>query len=110
MRGATSASGLRRPATAIGAQDEPKPRTTRVGRSKVNTRDRLMCDVDIRGTGGRSRSAGYVRLVCGSGNDLEGRAVSSLTNCNYFTKSRQINDFTRQFVSKLRNSEGSRAS
>lgn len=110
MRGATSASGLRRPATAMGARDEPKPRTTRVGRSKVNTRDRLMCDVDIRGAGGRARSAGYVRLVCGSGNDLEGRAVSSLTNCNYFTKSRQINDFTRQFVSKLRNSEGSTAS
>jgi len=51
-----------------------------------------------------------VRLVCGSEDDLEGRPVSSLTNCSFFTKSRQINDYTRQFVSKLRTKEGTTAS
>ena len=111
-RGTTPAPGLRRPATAIGVRDEPRPSASRQGRSKVNARGRLMSDVDIQGKRGpsRGRGASCVRLVCGSEDDLEGRPVSSLTNCSFFTKSRQINDYTRQFVSKLRTKEGTTAS
>ena len=112
LRGTTPAPGLRRPATAMGVRDEPRPSASRQGRSKVNARGRLMSDVDIQGKRGlsRGRGASCVRLVCGSEDDLEGRPVSSLTNCSFFTKSRQINDYTRQFVSKLRTKEGTTAS
>jgi len=112
-RGTTPVPGAsRRPATATGIRDESRLSASRQGRSKVNARGRLVCDVDIQGKRGHSRggSASCVRLVCGSGDDLEGRPVSSLTNCNFFTKSRQINDYTRQFVSKLRTKEGTMAS
>ena len=96
----------------MGIRDEQRLRAARQGRSKVNARGRLVCDVDIQGKRGHSRggSASCVRLVCGSEDDLEGRPVSSLTNCSFFTKSRQINDYTRQFVSKLRTKEGTMAS
>ena len=65
----------------------------------------MTCDVDLRS--GRSRGekgvAGCVRLVCGSLKNV-GVMSSGLLSSEY-TKSRQLNDYTRNFVSKLRSTD-----
>ena len=65
----------------------------------------MTCDVDLRS--GRSRGekgvAGCVRLVCGSLKNV-GNMSSGLLS-NEYTKSRQLNDYTRNFVSKLRSTD-----